>query len=98
MNSKRDRSSELLAFVVLFTLSALSHIWLIMMAISFGLAIGLVWALLSRAFLCLMTKQFPKPVRRSELQNNGLPARTLFSILNSHRATPSAIVRVPSQE
>ncbi len=98
MNLKHDRSSELLAFIVLFILSALSHFWFIMIAISVGIAIGIVGALLSRAFLYLMTKQFPKPARRGGLQNSRLLARTLFRILDSRRTSPSAIVQVPSQE
>jgi hypothetical protein len=98
MNSKCDRSSELLAFIVLFILSALSHFWFIMIAISVGLAIGIAGALLSRVFLYLMTKQFPKPGRRGELHNSRLPARTLLRILDPRRPAPSAIVQVPSRE
>jgi len=98
MNLERDRSSELLAFVVLFILSALSHFWLIMIAISVGLAIAMAGGLLSRVFLYLMTKRFPKPVRPGELQNNGLQGRALLRILDPRRPAPSAIMQVPSQE
>lgn len=98
MNSKCDRSCELLAFIVLFILSALSHFWLIMIAISVGVAIGIAGAVLSRVFLYLMTKQFLKPVRRGGLQNSRLPARTLLRILDPHRPAPPAIVQVPTQE
>jgi len=97
-NSKYDRSSELLAFTVLFILSALSHFWFIMIAISVGLAIGIAVALLSRVFLYLMTRQFPKPVRLRELYNDKLPARTLLRALNTRGPAPSAIVHVPSRE
>ena len=98
MNLKHDRSSELLAFIVLFILSALSHFWFIMIAISVGVAIGIVGALLSRAFLYLMTKQFPKPVRHADLPKDRLTARALLSVFNPRRSSPSAIAQVPSQE
>jgi hypothetical protein len=98
MNSKCDRSCELLALFVLFILSALSHFWFIMILISVGVTIGIVGALLSRVFIYLMTKQFPKPVRRGEFQSGKLPARMLLRILDPRRPVPPAIVQVPTQE
>lgn len=98
MNLKHDRSSELLAFIVLFILSALSHFWFIMIGISVGVAIGIVGALLSRVFLYLMTKQFPTPVRHGGLQNSRLLARMLLRIINLRRPAPSEIAQVPTQQ
>jgi hypothetical protein len=98
MNSKTDRSCELLAFIVLFILSALSRFWFIMIAISVGLTIGIAGAMLSRTFLYLMTQQFPKPARRYEFQKDGLSAKTLLGILSPRRLARSAIALLGSEE
>jgi hypothetical protein len=58
MSSKRGYDCEIISFVVLFVLSALSHFWYIMIAICAGIAIWIVAAVLTRILL----KRMPVPV------------------------------------
>jgi len=60
MSSKRGYDCEILSFVVLFVLSALSHFWYIMIFICAGIAVWGTGAILTRISVNWMTVCAPE--------------------------------------
>ena len=98
MNSTRDYSCELLSFIVLFVLSALSHFWFIMIAICIGIGLWGAGIVLSRIFLKIMEISLQLFEERSVRENAGLAVEMLNGVSHQRAPSTSAIAQIASQE
>ena len=98
MISKHDYGCEIMSFIVLFILSALSHFWYIMILICIGAAVWGTGALLARMFLHVKAASFLGPESRVDRENASWAIGMPNGVLAPHTPSSSPNIQIASQD
>jgi len=98
MISKHDYGCEIVSFIVLFILSALSHFWFIMILICIGAAVWGTGVFLARMFLYVKAASFLGPGSRMDRENASWAIGMPNGVLDPHTSSSSPSIQIASQE
>jgi hypothetical protein len=98
MTSKHDYGCEIISFIALFILSALSHFWYIMILVGMGGAVWLTCVLLARLFLYGRAAFFPEYGCQADRGNASAAMGMQNAVFETRASSASPNIRIVSQE